>query len=150
MASQKDFFREDSSAEENRKSALTRLSSTWDPKGKHEYVYLWIVLFNWDVDAENPFEVHELSDFNESDIRKEWISKNLGLKSRTNKLRNLSLFPGGIVSLFCKIEKGTSKKQRDRFVKDLNVKYRELACLPESDVAMCLKKMAENIPYRLE
>ena len=75
-------------------------------RGKSEYLYEYIILFNWNVDLKAPFSYHKISEFNENDIKPEWISKNLGVNSRVCKLRNLGPFPGQVMSLFGKIELG--------------------------------------------
>lgn len=106
MATQKDMFDGSDSDAETRKKALRRVSSTLDNRRHHRYQYYWVILFNWDCNVSSPFFQHKLSEFNDTDIKKEWISGNLGLKSRMTKLNNLSPFPGGTYSLFSKIEIG--------------------------------------------
>lgn len=104
MASQRDIFLD---SQDNCKDKKKKVPSTWDPSWKmKEYMYEWIVLFNWEQDVRNPFESYKLSIFNSKDFKPEWISKNLGIASRTTKLTNLSPFPGGTYSLFSKLELG--------------------------------------------
>lgn len=73
---------------------------------KKKYVYDSIVLFNWNVDLQNPFHHASLSDFRDEDILPHWISKHLGVNARISKLRGLSPCPNDVVSLFAKIELG--------------------------------------------
>lgn len=102
--SQVDFFR-DSDAE-SRKSKR-RTASTYDPASKpYSYLYEYVILFDWNVDVTSPFFHYKLDLFKDSDIKPEWVSKNLGVKSRISKLKNLSPFPGQVFSLFSKIELG--------------------------------------------
>lgn len=146
MASQKDMFRDCEFP--SRKSLKKRISSTVEPsRKKHEYLYEFIILFNWDVDLISPFSHHELKKFNDSEIKPEWLSKNLGVKSRISKLRNLSHNPGQVFSLFAKIELGAEKNQIADLVKDLNRKYQKYSenC---TNVTECLQKIAEVTPYR--
>lgn len=82
-------------------------SATYDPAAEpYYYLYEFVILFNWNVDLQSPFCDFELNMFKDSDIKPEWISKNLGVNSRISKLRNLSPFPGQVFSLFSKIELG--------------------------------------------
>lgn len=100
MASQKDLFDSD-------KDSPQRISSTHDPsKKKHEYIYERCILFDWKVNVPKPFDSYKLSLFNNKDLKKEWIQKNFGTGSRVTKLTNLSPFPGGVFSLFAKLELG--------------------------------------------
>ena len=96
------------------KSNSKKISSS--SQKKHEYLYEFIVLFNWDVDLRSPFSCHELKNFTDSDIKPEWVSKSLGVNSRTAKLRNLSLFPGQVMSLFAKIELGKNFKYKIHYI----------------------------------
>lgn len=147
-SSQQDMFG-DSGNELLKREALSRISSTLDTtKKKIEYRYLWVVLFSWDVDSEQPFQVHKLSIFNDSDIREECISKNLGNKSRISTLTNLSPFPGGTFSLFSKIAMGATKREIGDYVRGLNDKFKELASKPGSSMKACLWELVESTPYR--
>lgn len=101
--SQKDMFRESDSDTELKNKALSRTTSSL---GSKKDQYLWVILFSWNVNVRNPFGVHKAGVFNENEIKPEWLSKNLGYASRMIKLTNLSPFPGGVFSLFGKIEKG--------------------------------------------
>lgn len=103
MASQKDIF------EDEDLPLRTRMCSTHDPSKKYQYMYEWIVLFDWKVDTRKPFEAHKLSIFNSKDIKGQWIKKNLGVASRILKLTNLSPFPGGVYSIFAKMELGNNQ-----------------------------------------
>ena len=149
MASQKDFF--DSEDQKGRKGAKFRISSSLELSknmNNNNIVYLWVVLFEWDVDNEAPFQIHDISKFNDTDIHKELLAKNLGPKSRTSKLRHLSPFPGRIFSLFGKVGMGVSKKVRTEIVKDLNSTYRKMISKGDCDIETCLRNLVEEIPYR--
>lgn len=97
MASQQDPFRDCPSSPS---------SYSLDSGKKTEYLYEFVILFNWDVDLREPFSYHKISLFTDKDIKPQWISKNLRLESRVSKLKNLSPFPGQTMSLFAKIELG--------------------------------------------
>lgn len=104
--SQKDLF-EDSENVKIRRSAKARVSSTLDPgQSKPVYKFDSGTFFDWDVDVPTPFAQFKFSKFNGIEIKPEWISKNLGTNSRITQLRNLSPFPGRVMSLFCKFEIG--------------------------------------------
>ena len=98
------MFRDSDSDYEKTKKRKKNMSCSQG--AKPEYRYLWLILFDWDVNEVLPFSVHKLSTFNDNDINDEWVTKNLGIASRTTKLRNLSPFPGGVYSLIGKIESG--------------------------------------------
>lgn len=106
--SQKDLFHD--SVDRKKMKDRKRISSSFDPDKcgglQQEYKYQWVILFNWDCDNKNPFDIFRLSLFNDKDIKKEWIENNLGIKSRTTKIKNLSINPSGVYSLFSKIEHG--------------------------------------------
>ena len=105
MASQKDV----SSESGGKALCPPRISSSLAPgKKSPSYSFGWVILFNWDLDCEAPFSFYKLSLFNETDLKKEWIEKNLGVVSRVTKLKRLSPFPGEVMSLFGKIEVGKS------------------------------------------
>lgn len=104
LLSQKDLFDSDNEA---KRLGKARISSSLDPVMKsHVYKYDAIVLFNHDVDVENPFSEYKLTMFTEQDINRDWILKKLGAASRITILTNLSPFPGQKMSLFGKIELG--------------------------------------------
>lgn len=106
MASTQDFFETSDTDTEAKRNGLVRISSSLDLSKQPDNRYYWIILFNWDCNARYPFVIYKLSLFTEQDIKKEWITGNLGLKSRMLKLGNLSPFPGGVFSLFGKVEIG--------------------------------------------
>lgn len=144
MASQKDFFLDDKEDDQS------NISSTYPKvKNKYDYTYDQIILFDWKVDVVKPFKSHKLSLFNDKDIKKHWISKKLGVESRILKLTNLSPFPGGVFSLFGKLEQGMAERVRKNIVNDLNDQYfAQAAKEPDADVLSCLKKVAESTSYR--
>lgn len=105
MASQRDFFRD--SDDSSRVKGKKKVSASYDATTKRrEFLYEEIILFNWDPDSRTPFSSHKLTIFSDKEIKPEWISKSLGVNSRISKLRNLSPFPGQVMSLFSKIELG--------------------------------------------
>lgn len=105
ISSQVDFFRE--SEDDSRRKERRPTSSTYDPASTPlNYIYEYIILFNWNVDLQSPFSHYELTMFKDSDIKPDWIKKSLGVTSRISKLKNLSPFPGQVFSLFAKIELG--------------------------------------------
>lgn len=105
--SQRDMFDASDSDGITKKKALHRISSTLDlSKTSHDHKFGGVVLFDHDVDAEKPFNYYKLSLFNDKDLKPEWLKKNLGVASRIIKLRRLSPFPGGVYSLFSKVEIG--------------------------------------------
>lgn len=106
ISSQTDLFR-DSDMDTRKEKQKPRPSASYDPAQKpYQYLYEYVILFNWDVDLADPFSHYSLNMFKDKDIKPEWISKNLGINSRISKLRNLSPFPGQVFSLFSKIELG--------------------------------------------
>ena len=101
MATQQDFV-----CPSDSDKVPERISSSLDPSKKPQYKYHWCVMFNWDCNEPCPFFMHKLSMFNSMEIKQEWITGNLGVNSRVFQLRNLSPFPGGVYSLFAKVEMG--------------------------------------------
>lgn len=146
-ASQRDMFRGSQSDTEMSKKVEKRISSSLGPK-THQYMYDWCVLFNWDCNEKCPFFFYKLSQFTDEDLKPEWISGKLGIKSRIHRLTNLSPFPGGVYSLFSKIELGTTAKERKDYVSKLNEKYAVHAAIANSEVSECLRLIASDTPYR--
>ena len=68
------------------------------------YSYLWVILFDWCEDVEEPFGIFQIGFFAPNEIKKKWISGDLDLSSREKKL-SFSALPGKTVSLFAKVEK---------------------------------------------
>lgn len=96
MSSQRDMFM-DSSQESSPK-----LNSSLPPVLK--YQYLWIVLFEWNVDVEHPFDLYQIGFFSTVELKPQWISGDLDELSRLKKLKFPSI-PGKTFSLFAKVEK---------------------------------------------
>lgn len=165
MSSQKDIF-QDCESVPYRKPRI----SSYDPGAKkYEYIYSNVVLFSWDVDLASPFSLHKVSSFKETDIKPEWLSKNLGVNCRLAKLRRLSPFPGQVFSLIAKIELGNifdidclctypnffylthslgaGDIQMDGLIKHLNMMYAKYSETSTS-VTECLKKIVDKTPYR--
>ena len=102
MASQRDMFL---SSPEN----STSLSSSPSPISNSlpqnlVYEYLWVVLFLWDVDVEEPFNIYQLALFSPDELQDGWISGDLDEMSRTKKLK-FAAIKGKQFSLFAKVEK---------------------------------------------
>ena len=68
------------------------------------YVYLWCILFDWDVNVEKPFDIFQLALFSETEMKSAWINGDLDQNSRKKKL-TFSCFAGKTFSLFAKVEK---------------------------------------------
>lgn len=68
------------------------------------YVYLWVILFDWDENVEFPFDVYQVGLFSKKELKESWISGELDQNSRIKKL-SFSALPGKQFSLFAKIEK---------------------------------------------
>lgn len=94
-SSQRDIFLDSPGSSQNISSSLP---------GTPQFVYLWCILFDWDEDVEEPFNLYQLALFPPSDIKRKWISGELDTDSRLKKL-SLSAMPGKKFSLFCKVEK---------------------------------------------
>ena len=68
------------------------------------YIYLWIILFDWDENVEHPFSLYQVALFSSYELKEAWINGDLELKSRQKKITFSSL-PGKTFSLFAKVEK---------------------------------------------
>lgn len=71
---------------------------------KVTYTYLWVILFDWDEDVEEPFDLYQVGLFPTSELKPKWISGDMDIESRQKKLR-FSTHPGKFFSLFAKVEK---------------------------------------------
>ena len=76
-----------------------------DLKKKSVFNYHRVLLFNYDVQAKNPFCSYNRNMFSDEDIPKSWFN---GPLTPTHRKKVLSLPPlgGGHFSVFCKIEIG--------------------------------------------
>lgn len=68
------------------------------------YEYLWVILFEWNVNLEKPFVLYPIENFSSSELKQQWIDGDLEEISRLKKLTFPSL-KGKCCSLFCKVEK---------------------------------------------
>ena len=68
------------------------------------YVYLWVILFDWDENVEDPFSLYQVALFRESELKPKWISGDLDVDSRQKKI-SFTTLPGKTFSLFAKVEK---------------------------------------------
>ena len=74
-------------------------------------IYSAVILFNYDVDEENPFSTTLLSHLTGTDFPFEVINSHLSLSDRL-KPRSLSKFPGKKMCIFAKIEEGRNRNER--------------------------------------
>lgn len=68
------------------------------------YTYLWCILFDWNEDEEEPFQLFQLAQFSATEMKAKWIKGDLEPESRTKKL-SFTPLPGKRFSLFGKVEK---------------------------------------------
>lgn len=68
------------------------------------YVYLWVILFDWDENEEKPFNQYQVAMFSTSELKDQWLSGDLEATSRQKKIK-FSAIPGKKFSLFAKVEK---------------------------------------------
>ena len=68
------------------------------------YIYLWVILFDWDENVEFPFDIYQVALFSSRELKKKWISGDLEQDSRQKKL-SFSAIKGKTFSLFGKVEK---------------------------------------------
>ena len=68
------------------------------------YVYLWCILFDWDENVEEPFNIYQVALFSTRDLKPNWLKGDLDSEGRQKKLK-FRAFPGKSFSLFAKIEK---------------------------------------------
>lgn len=98
MASQRDMFADSPGSSQS----AVRLSSSLPSAVTYEY--LWIILFEWNLDLEHPFALHQIGTFSHSELKDEWIKGDLDELSRLKKL-TFGGFKGKTFSLFAKVEK---------------------------------------------
>lgn len=80
------------------------LGSELSVSGNREYNDL--VLFNWKPGLKDPFKMYPLDLFNSTQIREKWIKFQMIPSSRIRPLKALNQFPGEMMSLFGKVERG--------------------------------------------
>lgn len=68
------------------------------------YIYLWVILFDWNENIELPFNLYQVALFSESELKLKWIDGDLDVNSRQKKL-TFSNIPDKTFSLFAKVEK---------------------------------------------
>ena len=96
-ASQRDFF-SSSSPEPESPEVQSSLPAAL------AYVYLWVILFDYDENAEHPFDYYQVALFSDNELNPTWISGDLDQDSRMRKLK-FSALPGKTFSLYAKVEK---------------------------------------------
>ena len=74
------------------------------PEEMSYYCYGFVIIFDWDPAAAEPFRCHALSKFSEGEIRTYWIRHHLEPKWRAKCLKKIKSLPGEQHSLFGKIE----------------------------------------------
>ena len=80
---------------------LTQLSSVKNSDVNYHHV----IIFSWDPNDENPFEIYQRNSFSSNEIPDDWYDSVLSSENRHQKLK-LSGLRGHQYSVFCKIEKG--------------------------------------------
>ena len=79
--------------------------SQFTKDGYSELEYNWAVIFSWDVDDENPFEIYQKNAFSKNEIPDQWYTRKLNPTCRHQKLK-LTGLRGNLFSVFCKIQAG--------------------------------------------
>lgn len=105
--SDEDFFGP-SQKEIRNSTEVPRFISKSQPKPS-DVVYMWVVVFHWDIGNKDPFSLQCRSAFSAADIPETWYSFKLRNDLRKNKIRLDVL--NGEYSVFCKVEKGNIKKK---------------------------------------
>ena len=95
--SQIDMFASQPELGEEVKQKKVNISSSCPPKN----VSKWLLLFEWDEEKQNPFQVFSSTHFG-SAIKEAWIKSVLSSKAREKKLK----LDGKTMSLFGKFESG--------------------------------------------
>ena len=70
--------------------------------------YWWVIMFEWDVNKEKPFQIFLKEEVSGVGVPKSWFEGCLNDNCRKLKLR-LSGFSGDKYSFFCKVETGKVK-----------------------------------------
>ena len=68
------------------------------------YTYLWVILFEWDENVEHPFQLFQVGQFSELEMKPKWIAGELDSNSKQKKIQ-FSALPGKTFSFFAKVEK---------------------------------------------
>lgn len=68
------------------------------------YIYLWVILFDWNEDVEHPFNLYQVALFSTDELKQAWIDGDLDQNSRLKKL-SFTAIRGKKFSLFAKVEK---------------------------------------------
>ena len=69
-----------------------------------DYSYGFVILFNWDENAQKPFKIFPRKAFSTDDIRDHCYDKVLPDEMRIRKLKPLKSLPGHKMSLFAKVD----------------------------------------------
>ena len=74
------------------------------------YEYLWVILFEWNLNQEQPFQIFQIAGLRNDELNPEWIKGDLDECSRLKKLSFPSIGKKQF-SLFAKVEKCELKKE---------------------------------------
>ena len=81
-------------------------SFTDDPSTQSSRLeYWWLILFQWNINVENPFQIFVKHSLKNSGIPISWIEGSLSKSVRRKQIK-ISVLGGSKYSLFCKVEKG--------------------------------------------
>lgn len=67
------------------------------------FEYCWLIIFKWG-DADYPFELVSISDLEDKDFEKTWLTGILSPMSR-KKYQDIGIYPDFSISVFAKVEK---------------------------------------------
>ena len=67
--------------------------------------YMWIILFEWDVDLEEPFRIFNRATLTKGKLSDSWFDESLNDTVRQTKV-NIACLSSSPYSVFAKVEKG--------------------------------------------